>query len=173
MSTSFAIVSETHQVSQLRSPPRARNAKVSGTAGPYRRDDKGCRRFGRRPACSRGDRLFDVVSAERRDFACGACFVLLRAPREYDVDSLPRPESQNERWVRQHSFGRVLGGSGGHSPGLAIGQKRFVGNLLIPAQTMVARRQSNRLTGWALLRARQVATARRELFDKRGHPNFN
>src|ERR1700686_914940 len=99
MSTSFAIVSGTPRLSQLRSPPRARNAKVTRTAGPHRRDDKGCRLFGRRPACSRGDRLLDVVSAERRKFAgdecelrgpVSACFVLLRATRDYDqLDNQP------------------------------------------------------------------------------------
>ena len=183
MSTSFAIVSGTHRVSQLRSPHRARNAKVTETAGPYRRDDEGCRLFGRRPACSRGDRLLDVVSAERRKFAsdkcepCGpvsACFVHLRAAREYDQpDREPIPRFQNERGVRQHSYRRVLGGSGGGAPGLAVGQKRFVRNLLVAAQTMVARRQSNGFTGWSLLRIREVATGRRELFEERGHSHFN
>jgi hypothetical protein len=105
MSTSFAIVSGVHRVSRLRSPPRARYAKVTATAGPYRRDDTGCRLFGRGPACYRGDRLSDVVSAERRKLAgdecelrgpVSACFVLLRPTRDYDqLDNQPIPRSKN------------------------------------------------------------------------------
>src|SRR5258706_14444149 len=149
MSTSFAILSGTYRVSHLCPPPRARNAKVTGIAGSYRRDDKSCRLFGRRPARSRGDRLLDVVSAERRNFAgdecelrgpVSACFVRLRAAREYDqLDREPIPRFQNERWIHQHSFGRVLGGSGGRAQGLAIRQQRSVRNLFVRAQTMAAR----------------------------------
>ena len=107
MRTSFAIVSETHRVSHFRRPPPRSQRQSHPDRGPFRRDDKGCRLFGRLLLASDSGTKASFLYSKDGDGAharirTGDLFLtkwssvpgefesIIAAPADFDVDHLTK-----------------------------------------------------------------------------------